>query len=45
MLNPRPVPPKVRVVLSSPCVKRSKMVFSLFLGIPIPVSLTENLIE
>ena len=42
MLRPRPVPPYLRVVDESTCVKLSKMVPILSLGIPMPVSEIEK---
>ena len=40
--NPRPVPPYLRVVEESACVKRSKIISTLSAAIPIPVSTTLN---
>ncbi len=40
--RPRPVPPYLRVVDASACVKALKMVANLSSGMPIPVSLTEK---
>ncbi len=42
MANPRPVPPYLRVVEESACVKRSKIISVLSAAIPIPVSTTLN---
>ncbi len=41
MVNPRPVPPNLRVVEESAWVKLSKIDSTLSFAIPIPVSLTE----
>ena len=38
--KPKPVPPKLRVVDSSACLKGSKIEFNLAAGMPIPVSFT-----
>jgi len=42
MVRPSPVPPYLRVVEESACVNRSKMLWILSAGIPMPVSFTEN---
>lgn len=42
MLNPRPVPPYLRVVEESTWVKLSKIPWSLSAGMPMPVSETEK---
>ena len=42
MESPSPVPPYLRLVVPSACWNASKMIFCLFLGIPMPVSITEN---
>src|SRR5579864_8173563 len=42
MARPRPVPPNLRVVELSPCVKASKIRACFSKGIPIPVSRTRN---
>ncbi len=42
--SPRPVPPYLRLVVPSACWKASKMIFCLFLGMPMPVSTTEKAI-
>ena len=43
--SPSPVPPNSLLILPSTCLKASKIVSSLLAGIPIPVSLTLNIIE
>ena len=42
MVRPKPVPPNFRLILISPWVKLSNIESILSLGIPIPVSITEN---
>ena len=41
--SPRPVPPYLRLMLPSTCLKASKIRESFSCGIPIPVSLTSKI--
>ena len=42
MESPRPVPPNLRLVVPSACLKASKTISSLSAGIPMPLSLTRK---